>query len=116
MRYRLARHLRRLFRSAKDLKADLASGSIGGIAAIPDSFASSVMAGVNPIHGIYASIVGRIAEGRTTASSMMCVTNTSAISITLAHTMAGSKDEHQSSAITLPLLVAGLVVIGMGSL
>lgn len=63
MRYRLARHLRRLFRSAKDLKADLASGSIGGIAAIPDGLASAVMAGVNPIHGIYASIVGRIAGG-----------------------------------------------------
>lgn len=116
MRYRLARHLRRLFRSAKDLKADLASGSIGGIAAIPDGLASAVMAGVNPIHGIYASIVGRIAGGLTTASAMMCVTTTSAISITLAHTMAGIKEEEQAGALALLVLVAGLVQLGMGVL
>src|SRR5690625_7317286 len=74
------------------------------------------MAGVNPFHGIYASIVGRIAGGLTTASAMMCVTTTSAISITLAHTMAGIKEEEQAGALALLVLFAGLVQLGMGVL
>lgn len=116
MRYRLARGLRRMFQPPKDIKADLAAGSIGGIAAIPDGLAAAVMAGVNPIHGIYASIFGRIAGGLTTASATMCVTVTSAMSITIADAMGTISGEEQAGALALLVLIAGLVQLAMGVL
>lgn len=76
---RLLSPLRLKLPPRKHLQADLAAGAIGGVAAVPDGLASAVMAGVNPVFGIYASIFGRIAGGLTTASSLMCVTTTSAI-------------------------------------
>lgn len=102
--------------SRKHVKADLAAGTIGGVAAIPDGMASAVMAGISPIHGIYASIVGRIAGGMTTASAMMCVTTTSAMSITLAHAMGGIKEEDRAGALALLVVIAGLVQLIMGVL
>ncbi|MGQ9425617.1 SulP family inorganic anion transporter [Gilvimarinus sp. DZF01] len=98
------------------MKTDLAAGSVGGIAAIPDGLAAAVMAGVNPIHGIYASIVGRIAGGLSTSSALMCVTTTGAISITIADAMGGIPEERQAGALALLVLIAGLVQLAMGVL
>ncbi|MHA0796944.1 SulP family inorganic anion transporter [Gilvimarinus sp. F26214L] len=116
MPQRLPRHLRRILSPPKELKTDLAAGSVGGIAAIPDGLAAAVMAGVNPIHGIYASIVGRIAGGLSTSSALMCVTTTGAISITIADAMGGIPEERQAGALALLVLIAGLVQLAMGVL
>lgn len=60
---RLLSPLRLKLPPRKHLQADLAAGAIGGVAAVPDGLASAVMAGVNPVFGIYGSIFGRIAGG-----------------------------------------------------
>lgn len=113
---RSLRRLRRILPSRPDLKRDIAAGAVGGVAAIPDGMAAAVMAGVNPIHGLYASIVGRIAGGVSTASVFMCVTTTGAMAITAAGGMAGIPEERQAGALALLVLVAGLVQLGMGVL
>lgn len=115
----LLRHMRRArlnLPPVRHLKADISAGAVGGVAAIPDGLASAVMAGVNPVFGIYASIFGRIAGGLTTSSAMMCVTTTSAMSITAAHTMGRIAPEDQAGALALLVLIAGLVQLIMGML
>lgn len=110
----IKRILRQLPLWWRGMKADLPAGLIAGIAAIPDGMAAAVMTGVNPIHGIYAAIVGRIAGGLSTSSVLMCVTTTGALSITAAGAMATIPEEQQAGALALLVLVAGLVQLGMG--
>ena len=47
----------------RDLKRDLLAGVPSAIAAVPDGMANGVLAGVSPIQGLYASLVGRVAGG-----------------------------------------------------
>lgn len=111
------RHLWRLPPPRKKyLKTDVPAGVAGGLAAIPDGLAAAAMAGVNPMHGIYASIVGRITGGLTTGSALMCVTTTSAISITLTDVMADIPEPEQAGALASLVLLAGLVQLVMGLL
>jgi sulfate permease, SulP family len=48
--------LRRL--SPKTLKADLSAGLTTALVAIPEGIASAILAGLNPIHGLYALMTG----------------------------------------------------------
>jgi MFS superfamily sulfate permease-like transporter len=47
----------------ENLKADVLAGLPGAISSVPDGMAASVLAGVSPVHGLYASIGGRIGGG-----------------------------------------------------
>lgn len=116
----MLKRLRRIWRvpplQKEALKADLPAGAVGGLAAIPDGLAGAAMAGVNPIHGIYASIVGRIAGGLSTGSALMCVTTTGAISITVADAMEGIPEDQQAGALAMLALLVGLVQLTLGVL
>ena len=52
-----------------NLKADILAGLPGGISNVPDGMAASVLAGVNPVHGLYACFAGPIAGGLSTQHS-----------------------------------------------
>ncbi len=63
-----------------DLRADLVAGVPGAIGSVPDGMAASVLAGVNPVHGLYAGLAGPLAGGLASSSQLMVVTTTSAAS------------------------------------
>jgi hypothetical protein len=46
--------------SPRSLVADAVAGVPGAIGSVADGMAASVLAGVNPIHGLFASAVGPI--------------------------------------------------------
>ncbi len=53
----------------RTLKQDQLAGVPGAISSVPDGIAAGVLAGVNPVHGLYASIFGPIGGGLTSSSS-----------------------------------------------
>ena len=55
----LAGWLRSVAPERRTLKADAMAGLPGAIGCVPDGMAGSVLAGVNPIHGLYASFAVR---------------------------------------------------------
>lgn len=48
---------------------------------VPDGLASGLLAGVNPIYGLYACIMGPIAGGIVSSTRLMVITITSAASL-----------------------------------
>jgi len=45
-------------KSRGNLVADLIAGTTTGVANIPDALASAVLAGANPVQGLYAVMIG----------------------------------------------------------
>ena len=60
----------------RTLKRDAIAGVPGAIAGVPDGMACAVLAGVNPIHGLYAGFAGPIAGGLTSSTRLMVITTT----------------------------------------
>ena len=71
------------------LKEDAIAGVPGAISSVPDGMAASVLAGVNPVYGLYASGFGPIAGGLTSNTWLMVITTTSAAALAAGSTLSG---------------------------
>jgi SulP family sulfate permease len=107
--------LRRL-RSARPDRATLGREAIAGvpgaIGSVPDGMASAVLAGVNPIHGLYASFAGPVAGGSVASTRLMVITTTTAASLTAGSAVAGVRPDQRASALALLTLLAGAAMVG----
>jgi sulfate permease, SulP family len=95
-------------------KRDTIAGLPGAIASVPDGMASAVLAGVNPVHGLYASFAGPVAGGLTASTKLMVITTTTASALA-----AGSAVQHidpadRGQAMALLTLIAGVAMILAG--
>src|SRR6478752_1372455 len=84
-----------------DLKRDALAGLPGAISSVPDGMAASVLAGVNPVHGLYASIFGPVGGGLTSSTRLMVITTTSAAALAAGSALAGVPEERRSEALFL---------------
>ena len=64
-----------------ELRTEAVAGIPGAIGSVPDGMAASVLTGVSPIHGLYASLVGPIVGGLSSSTRPMVVTTTSAAAL-----------------------------------
>ncbi|MGB9346808.1 MAG: SulP family inorganic anion transporter, partial [Ilumatobacteraceae bacterium] len=49
--------------SGAELRSEAVAGSSVAIGSVPDGMAASVLAGVNPVYGLYASFAGPLVGG-----------------------------------------------------
>jgi SulP family sulfate permease len=102
--------------SPKTLGSDLLAGLVGALTSIPDAMASAILAGLNPIQGLYAIMVGTPVGALATSSVFMTIAVTSAMALTVGDSLAGySGDELLEAVITLTILV-GLFALLLGVL
>jgi SulP family sulfate permease len=92
------------------------AGVPGAIGSVPDGMASAVLAGVNPIHGLYASFAGPIAGGSLASTRLMVVTTTTAAALTAGSTVAGVPAGDRASALALLTVLAGMAMAAAGLL
>lgn len=92
-------------------KADVVAGIPGAIGGVPDGMASGVLAGVSPVHGLYASMAGRFFGGFGTSTQLMVVTTTSASALAVGSTLTEVDPAQRSGAIVMLTLVAGVMMI-----
>ena len=85
----------------KYFKADTIAGLPGAISSVPDGMAASVLTGVNPVHGLYASFAGPIAGGLSTSTKLMVVTTTSAAALAAGSALSGVSPADRPSALFL---------------
>ncbi len=107
-------NLKSLF-SFKTIKEDAVAGLVLGVESVPDGLAGGLLAGVNPIYGLYAYMYGTFAGGLFTSSSFMAVQATGAMAIVVADI--GAVQGEDSTAILFMLsILTGLIMLAAGFL
>ncbi len=97
-------------------KADAIAGIPGAVGSVPDGMAASVLAGVNPIHGLYASLVGPIAGGLSASTQRMVITTTSAAALAAGSAIDQIDPAQRPEALFLLTILAGAVMVAAGVL
>ena len=98
--------------SADHWTADLIAGLTAGIANIPDGMASAILAGTNPVYGLYALMTGTPVGALLTSSHFLSVAVTSAMALIVGSALADVAADRQTAALfTLTLLVGILAIV-----
>lgn len=96
------------------LRSEATAGVAGAIGHVPDGMAASVLAGVNPYHGLYASIAGTIVGGASVSTRRMVVTTTSAAALAAGSALASVPSADRLPAMYLLTLLAGIAMVIAG--
>lgn len=102
-------------------KEDALAGVTSGVANIPDGMASGVLAGINPVYGLYTLMVGMPIASALTSTRAMVVNTTSAMTLVAAAGLGSRSGDDRTQAIFIIALIAGvfqtaLGVLGLGQL
>jgi sulfate permease, SulP family len=97
-------------------RAEALAGLPGAIGSVPDGMAASVLAGVNPIHGLYASAVGPLVGGLLSSSRLMVVTTTSAAALAAGAAVQPLPRSDRPAALFLLTVLAGVLMAIAGVL
>jgi SulP family sulfate permease len=109
----------KIFRvTKKELLSDLSAGFTTGLFSIPEGMAYAKLIGVNPVYGLYSSMVAPIAASLTTGTILMVSTLTSAIAICTGSVIqqAGINVSSNPSALFTITFLVGAIMLVMGLL
>lgn len=101
--------------SRKTVGKDAAAGLVLGIEAVPDGLAAGLLAGVNPLAGLYAYMFGLVGAAAVTSSSFMAVQATGAMALVVSDAGLESTADPNRALFTLSMLT-GIVMIAAGLL
>ncbi len=94
---------------------DAMAGLVLGIESVPDGLASGLLAGVNPVAGLYAYLYGMVGATLFTSTAFMAVQGTGAMAIIVADVDLAARTDPARSLYTLSV-VTGVVMILAGVL
>lgn len=94
----------------KDAKSDILAGLTGAIGSISDGMAAGILAGVSPIHGLYASMIAPLVGGLTASSAFMTITTTSAMALTAGDVVRERGGDPVQVLLLLTLLIGGFQI------
>lgn len=101
--------------SRKSIKDDAMAGLVLGVESVPDGLASGLLAGVNPVAGLYSYMFGLAGGALFTSTAFMAVQGTGAMAIIVADVDLASRDDPSRALFTLSVLT-GVVMILAGLL
>nr|WP_246298181.1 SulP family inorganic anion transporter [Leifsonia soli] len=99
----------------RDIVKDAIAGIVLGIESVPDGLASGLLAGVNPLAGLYAYLYGMVGAAVLTSSTFMAVQATGAMALVIQDADLASRPDPDRALFTLALLT-GLVMCIAGLL
>ena len=98
----------------ESLGKDFTAGLITGVASIPDSMASAMLAGINPLTGLYTMMVATPIGAIFTSSHMMHISTTGALSLAVGSAVYGMPADRQLQAAFTLALMMGAIQAAMG--
>ena len=102
--------------SGATLRQDALAGLNDTIASVPDGLANGILAGVNPLYGLYASMAGPVAGGIFSSSKLMVITSTSAAALAAGQALAGLPAEARANALFAMVILVGVFQVVFGLL
>ncbi|KAF2412597.1 sodium-independent anion transporter [Microbacterium sp. B35-04] len=97
------------------MRKDAVAGVILGIEAVPDGLAAGLLAGVNPLAGLYGYLFGMVGAAALTSSAFMAVQATSAMALVVSDAELGTLPDPDRGLFTLAILT-GIVMVVAGFL
>lgn len=101
------------------LKDDAVAGVVLGVESVPDGLAGGLLAGVNPVFGLYGYMIGTVSGALFTSAAFMAVQATGAMAIVVSDVPAvRSGDDPERALFTLAIMtgvimfLAGLFKLG----
>ena len=101
---------------ARTLREDAAAGLVLGLQSVPDGLATGLLAGVNPIAGLNAYLVGTATGALFTSSTFMAVQGTGAMAMVVADVPAIRDASDPTRALVTLSVLTGAVMIAAGLL
>ena len=95
----------------KSIKDDAMAGMVLGVESVPDGLASGLLAGVNPVAGLYSYIFGLAGGALFTSTAFMAIQGTGAMAIIVADVDLASRDDPSRALFTLSVLTGVVMVL-----
>lgn len=106
----------RLALSGRGLRDDAVAGLVLGVQSVPDGLATGLLAGINPLSGLYGYLVGTAAGALSTSSTFMAVQGTGAMAILIADVPAIRESNDPTRALVTLSVLTGVVMLAAGLL
>jgi SulP family sulfate permease len=104
---------RRRFGSRRTIAKDLRAGIVLGVESVPDGLAAGLLAGVNPLYGLNAYIVGTLFGAVATGSVFMTVQATGAMAVIVAD-VPEIRGPQAAGAMATMTIMAGIAMLALG--
>lgn len=100
----------------KNLPGDALAGLVNAVVSVPSGMATAALAGVNPVYGLYATVVSPTVGGFFASSQLMQIATTSASALAAGQAVAAFPEERRGPALFLLVGLAGLFLVAFGLL
>lgn len=90
---------------------DAGAGIVLGVESVPDGLAMGLLAGVNPLAGLYAYLFGMVGAAVFTSSSLMVVQVTGSIALVVSDTGLATRPDPDRALFTLSMLTGVILLI-----
>jgi len=98
------------------LRADGVAGLVLGAQSVPDGLATGLLAGVNPLAGLYAYMVGTFTGALITSSSFMAIQGTGAMAMIVADIPGLHRSADAERALVTLSILTGIIMLAAGLL
>lgn len=116
LREAVVNRLRRRLPPRSSLSRDGVAGLNVAIANVPDGMANGFLVGVNPVYGLYATMVGPLVGGILSSTQLMVISTTAAASLTSSQALAGIAPADRGNALFVLVIFVGLLQMLAGAL
>jgi SulP family sulfate permease len=116
LREAVANYLEPRLAQAGKLRQDVVAGLTSAIGNVPEGMADSLLVGVNPIYGLYASIMGPFIGALFSSTQLMMVATTSATSLAAGQALLSLPAEQRDNMLFLIVILIGVFQIVFGLL
>jgi SulP family sulfate permease len=116
LREAVANYAARQLPGRPKVRDDGLAGLNSAVTSVPDGMASGILAGVNPIYGLYACMVGPVAGALVSSTQLMVVVTTSASALAAGQALAGVSGAARDNALFLMVVLVGAFQILFGLL
>jgi SulP family sulfate permease len=86
------------------------------IGSAPDAMANAILAGVNPLYGLYAAMIGPAVGALFTSTQLMIISSTSAAALAANQSLGGLSGDERDRALFLMVILIGVFQILLGLL